>query len=43
MASYFPRFIIDEQNENIYEEVSKGEFSSMCSSFKKYESPGPDG
>jgi hypothetical protein len=43
MTSYFPRFVIEEENQTLMEEVSKDELKSILASFKRDKKPRPGG
>jgi hypothetical protein len=43
MALLFPRFLEEEYNRSLMEEVSKDKLKEVLHSFQKYKSPGPDG
>jgi hypothetical protein len=43
MTSYFPRFIEEEPNEDLEDEVSKGELKSLLEYFKKGKCASPNG
>ena len=43
LASYFPQMVREEDNNDIYEVVSKDELLSILSTFKKETSHGLDG
>jgi hypothetical protein len=42
VISYFPRMLEDEDNEELFKEVSREELSKFLSSFQKDRCPGPD-
>jgi hypothetical protein len=43
MIAYFPSIILEEENINMIEEVSKEELQLVLHSFQKYKIQGPDG
>jgi hypothetical protein len=43
MAQLFPRFVDEEDNRLLMEEVSEEELKEVLHSFQKDKSPGPDG
>ena len=42
-AQLFPRFVEEDDNLSLMEEVTKGELKEVLQSFQKDKSPGPDG
>ncbi|KAH9294276.1 hypothetical protein KI387_040518, partial [Taxus chinensis] len=43
VASYFPKFVSEEDNQQLYEVVSQDELSTVLTSFQKARSLGPNG
>jgi hypothetical protein len=43
IASYFPRFVDEDENRLLMEEVTEDELKVVLHSFQKSKIPGPDG
>jgi hypothetical protein len=43
LALYFPSFVDEENNQNLFAEVTESELKDTMQSFQKDKSPGPDG
>jgi hypothetical protein len=43
MALYFPRFVGEDENKSLFEEVTEDELKEVLHSFQKVKIPGPDG
>lgn len=43
VAGYFPRFVMEDDNRMLMEEIEEVELGRVLQSFQKDKSPGPDG